>query len=345
MNEWGDDFERKHFDGDIKSALRKAPTETWKGMNEWGDDFERRNFNGDLVGTLAQPLAAAGQGIRSKLGALEETLEARADIITYDEGIMEYHASAAAASTSAASSAAPSASSSSRPSAPHVTATTAAKAAPRPEREPDWRDAQRLQETLPTERERRKGRVAASRAMDEALRLLRAEAASERRCCLAEEARLAVADATSYIAERDLTQLQEKHHALLSCKAKQEAEVQRHALARAHAERKMAEDEAIREFEGPRAWAKAGKELEALKDAKLELANVLMLVDEARLEKRRELRKLQDEVEKADAEGQKLREVLKHASDGYVAPGGSIKSSLRRLWAVASGKGDPYDEP
>lgn len=198
-----------------------------------------------------------------------------------------------------------------------------------------WRELQRLQEGLREERERRKGRVAALRVLDEALRPLRAELAQEPNFHGAAESERCVVEHRLHTAERAFEELQEQHHQLLSRRAAQEAEIQRHNL---EAKR---EDRAARERAGGqvRVWARDGQELEALKVAKIELAEVLMLVDEDRLRRRRELRDLIGQVEAAQRERALLRQ-----KDVYVAPKGSFVTSMRRLWTVAAGRDDPFPD-
>ncbi|CAK0886663.1 unnamed protein product [Prorocentrum cordatum] len=60
MNAWGDEFERKHFNGDLLHTVGSAPRKTVQAMNEWGDDFERRHFDGDLIGAIDRTLAGRG---------------------------------------------------------------------------------------------------------------------------------------------------------------------------------------------------------------------------------------------------------------------------------------------
>merc|ERR1719203_1136960 len=101
--------------------------------------------------------------------------------------------------------------------------------------------------------------------MDEDASCQRRRLNEERQAIATAETRRSAAGLRSYAAERSLAQLQEAHHAQLSRKAQNEAELQQHALAVAKHAAAIAADEQIREEEGPRAWARAGPEMDALK--------------------------------------------------------------------------------
>lgn len=362
MSDWGDEFERRHFDGDLKGALVRAPqkakvvgSSTFKAMNKWGDDFERRHFDGDFVGALTKAPQKAGSVISSTLEVIDSSLE----------GIVPTPAHARDAAISVAVCLNTSTFTTDQ-SSTEVTATrgnTSATAEARHRFVGSWEEvqhlqderrlkvdarsgstpglweaAQRLKDEIAEERERRRGRAVALDALDEALRLQRLELAEERQLVASAEEQRSVADLRSYASERAFAQLQERHHALLSRRASHEAELQQRALDVAAAAAAAAHDKHLRESEGPRAWARAGPEMEALKEAKLELAEVLGLLDEARMHRRQELWALEKQITDLACENKTFR----LASDGYVAPEGSFRSSLRRLVAVAMGRGDPY---
>merc|ERR1712083_58369 len=102
-----------------------------------------------------------------------------------------------------------------------------------------------------------------------------------------------------------------------------EAEMRKHAVVLAAADR--AAKEASREG----SWARDGPETEALKDAKLALAQVLSEIDEARLEAKRGALELQKQIDSAQVE----RRYLSQNSDLYEAPTG-FGASIRRLLKV-----------
>lgn len=104
---------------------------------------------------------------------------------------------------------------------------------------------------------------------------------------------------------RELEELQEAHQALLSRKAFLEAELRRGSIAADLAARagKKARDEG--------AWARDGPETEALKEAKVALAQVMTYIDEARLQERRELTGLMNQIEAVQTEQEELL-LLRH---------------------------------
>lgn len=194
------------------------------------------------------------------------------------------------------------------------------------------------------ERERRRGRAAALRAQDEALRPLHRELGEAERACRlgsSEGLEHSVTEHRARAVERAYLELQEKHHTLLSRRAANEAELHRHLLearAAAAADRLRGKVPAADE-ESSRAWARDGPETEALKAAKVELAEALGLVDEDRLHRRRELRALHSEVEVLQAENARLRDRF----DEHTVQKVTLFSSVRRLLAVATGQDDPLE--
>ncbi|CAK0829998.1 unnamed protein product, partial [Prorocentrum cordatum] len=80
------------------------------------------------------------------------------------------------------------------------------------------------------------------------------------------------------------------------------------------------------------AWAREGPETEALKDAKVALAEVLADMDQAKLEAKREAAELRRCIEAAEAEKARL---LQAAEEPYQAPA-SFRASVWRLLKVAA---------
>lgn len=368
MNDWGDDFERKHFDGDLKGSLTGTSSKatdvaanSWKAMNEFGQDVERRHFDGDFVGTLAQAPQLVGDALASSLDAFDETLLGVAPPVIYtdDFGYGGSGPSGSPAHTESAwafggpfaeglpmprerSSSSSSAPQSSWGQVKHIQDERRMQLDANNSATPAlMEEVQRLRERLAEERERRRGRVAAIDALDEAASGHRKISAEERQAIAGAEEKRSKASLRSYGAERALAQLQEAHHAHLSRKAQNEAEMQQHSLAASKHAAALSKDEQLREEEGERAWARAGPEMEALKNAKLEVAEALGLLDHARLERRKELNKFQQEIEALATDNSRL----KLAADGYVAPGGSFRQSVRRLFRVAAGGDDSDNHP
>jgi len=167
-----------------------------------------------------------------------------------------------------------------------------------------WEERERLQALLAEERQQRQSRETELATLDEAIRALRAELVAERKLlALAEDDRLA-AYTRAHAAERSLLMMQEEHQHLRARHAEQEATLKRHQAAAA-----AAEQEKQQACENG-AWARDGPETDALKDAKLELAEILSATDEAKLLAKRQSADLRREIELARAEGQRLRENL-----------------------------------
>mmetsp|Transcript_74590 Transcript_74590/g.207300 ORF Transcript_74590/g.207300 Transcript_74590/m.207300 type:complete len:436 (+) Transcript_74590:71-1378(+) len=380
MSDWGDDFERRHFNGDFLGAVASAPQKagnavgnTFTRMSDWGDEIERQHFDGDfagaiaalplkLVDTLDQYDESVARLIDADLMGCEP-MSLGCGALGYDpmhvtpsssstsgSGAAGSRAGGDAAADAVASSVARSFADVARPSSASPPLCGGAHATISPTRgsasavvltagqEGMWEESQRLQAELASEREKRRGRSAALDALDSAARSLRLEIAEERQQCAAAEAEKVRAAETLVRNEHALRQVQETHDALHGLHLHQEAEI-RKLVARAAAEA-AATARAHRECEeeGPRAWARPGCETDALKEAKLELAQVLTLLDEARLERRRELKALQSDLEVLEVENLSLR----RGPDYYEAPNNSFRSSLSRLFAVAVGRGDPF---
>eukprot|EP00747_Dinoflagellata_sp_TGD_P193276 gnl/TRDRNA2_/TRDRNA2_59231_c1_seq1.p1 gnl/TRDRNA2_/TRDRNA2_59231_c1~~gnl/TRDRNA2_/TRDRNA2_59231_c1_seq1.p1 ORF type:complete len:388 (+),score=94.59 gnl/TRDRNA2_/TRDRNA2_59231_c1_seq1:78-1166(+) len=337
MNEWGDEFERRNFDGDFVGALGGAPKKAWSGLNEFGEEFERRHFDGDFLSAIDRTVDRVNTAATQMLG----------DDRDEDMGATDSHGNMHGVGSSSGSSSVhrppppvspPRSSCASGPPNAAVEASFPSPAAsgsgPGAASVPGlWEQARTLQAELAKEQEHRQGRIASLRSLDAAVQGLRSELMEERRECAKAEAERKSAEGQLDSAENVLEDLQERHYALLGRKAAQEAELRRFSLAAAV--RDHADREELRVRSRRDSWARDGQELEALKEAKVALAEVLGCLDEARLQSRRELAALQQEVEAAQEENIRLRQ----GYDNYVAPK-SFKDSIRRLVSVAVGKGE-----
>eukprot|EP00929_Paragymnodinium_shiwhaense_P036103 TRINITY_DN19398_c0_g1_i1.p1 TRINITY_DN19398_c0_g1~~TRINITY_DN19398_c0_g1_i1.p1 ORF type:complete len:499 (+),score=138.73 TRINITY_DN19398_c0_g1_i1:96-1592(+) len=168
-----------------------------------------------------------------------------------------------------------------------------------------WQELQEMKARLAEERERRRGRTGAMMRLGDACRELRAE-------IVASSVQLEDAEHVRRRARRDvdeeekcLEELHTLHRQLQSQKAAQQAELRRFAVEAAKRER------AAREANKEGAWAREGPETEALKDAKLALAEALGQMDQVRLEARGEIARLQEALEVAQAEHISLHKRLK----------------------------------
>jgi len=311
-------------------SLRHSLRSTFKALSDWGDNFERNHFDGDFLGTVSSAPRKVGERasrIGEELGSATVKLveEATGKVLAQDGGASGASGSDAragivlgAATAAAAHDAEPWGAPQAQPGPPAAGARSL------------WEEVQQLQAELAKEREMRRGRVAALSALDEAQRNLRAEILEERQLLEGAEGRRLAANGRSDTSEQALEEIQEEHHSLLSRRASQEADLRRQAVALAAAEK--AAREAIREG----AWAREGPETEALKEAKVLLAEVLGTLDEVRLQGRREAAALQQEIDSARAEAELLRRTV----DTVTVPK-SFRASIWRLVTVARGGDDP----
>jgi len=193
-----------------------------------------------------------------------------------------------------------------------------------------WEEVQQLQAKLARERDLRQMRIPTFSALDEAIRGLRSELVEERhRIEHVENCRL-VAHDQSCRAERCFEALQEEHSALLKYKATQEVDMRRHVVAA------FASEKAMKEASRDGGWAREGPEMEALKDAKIALAEVLAELDEVQLQARRETAALQKDFEAAQVESAQLQAVAQQD----VAPK-SFRTSVWQLLNVTRNGENP----
>jgi len=207
--------------------------------------------------------------------------------------------------------------------------------AQRPHKPPDirpgmWEECEQMQQRLNEEREMRRGRALALNVLDEALRGMRAELQEEKRLLAeAEDERLARCSKLDSI-ERMTEELQEEHDRLQNQKVATQSKLRRlgdDAAAKARAERQASREGA---------WARDGPEMEALKIAKMELAELWSAGDEAKLRAKKEQAELTRELAAARVEN----EELKRRKDQQQKPKG-LRGALGRLMKVARGSEDP----
>eukprot|EP00927_Polykrikos_kofoidii_P040818 TRINITY_DN34820_c0_g1_i1.p1 TRINITY_DN34820_c0_g1~~TRINITY_DN34820_c0_g1_i1.p1 ORF type:complete len:437 (+),score=94.84 TRINITY_DN34820_c0_g1_i1:80-1312(+) len=204
-----------------------------------------------------------------------------------------------------------------------------------PEPPSQWEETRRLQSELSHERELRRGRGNALSALGTAVRDLRDELVRER--CAVEEAedeRIA-ANARFEESERCLEAAQDEQRTLLRRKMAQEAELRRCEVAAAKAQR--AAKEANKEHG---AWARDGPEMEALKMAKMELAEVLSRIDEMTLQGRKDVAKLTKEIEALEADGVELRRLLENKEPEPSDAVSSFRESVLRFWRSGKANDD-----
>lgn len=320
LSEWGDNFERNHLDGDWRAAVSSAQKKVGERASRIGEEL------GSATVKLVEEATGRGPGQPPIAGAAPPAYGAAAVPETLASWVANpkepspSRASSArglpvAVGTVVAGSAAPSASSQSPPGGQPVAAAVALPAAALAASSAEtataslWTEAECLREELAKEREQRRGRASAKGALDEALRQLRREVVEERRDLEAAEAARTVANSRFEALERQLEELSAEHRTVTSRNNSLKAELRRQALALAAAERAERLAKSRGEAEGAHCWAREGPETEALKAAKLSLAEVLASMDEVRLKERVEAQDLQKEIDTARTEQHLLKEL------------------------------------
>eukprot|EP00931_Biecheleriopsis_adriatica_P088623 TRINITY_DN62901_c0_g1_i1.p1 TRINITY_DN62901_c0_g1~~TRINITY_DN62901_c0_g1_i1.p1 ORF type:complete len:375 (+),score=94.12 TRINITY_DN62901_c0_g1_i1:3-1127(+) len=307
--------------GDEERAAwsRLSLRNTFRVLSDWGDDFERRHFDGNFLGAVSSTLDAPRQAVEQQRQLISQ-VGVQASRLGGELGSAAAKLVEEAAGISSASQ--PSSPTPSYFEAPESelpegrgTATAPAPATPpkpeltAPSAAELWEEVRALQEELLRERELRRGRQTALTAQDECLRRLRGELLEGRRLLQESLEGRQCAEGRLDSAERGLEALQDAHSDLQQLRHRREAELRRLAAAAAQAAREAAAEAAkVAATPGGSAasWARDGPEMEALKAAKVELAEILAESDEVRLQARRESTQLQRQLEGAQAENLRL---------------------------------------
>jgi len=290
-----------------QSSLGASLRNTFKALSDWGDDFERKHFDGDFLGKMSNAPCKVGE---SASFISEELGVAAAKLLEEAVGQAGKGPDGDAVTSSSVPTTVP--------------AQTPASSSTTPP-ESLLEQFQELQAESAKEREQHRGRASALASLDEAIRHLRAEVVEEARLLELDEAERDLADTKETQTESVLEALQKEHYAARSRKAAQEADLRRFEVAAA------AEQHAAREASRAGAWARDGPETEALKDAKIALAEALGQLDEVRLRGRREIAELQQVIEVAQAENARL---IQQVSDRKLE---EHKSITKSMWKMLSG--------
>jgi chromosome segregation ATPase len=207
-----------------------------------------------------------------------------------------------------------------------------------------------LRDQLANHRTARKERATLLSSFDDTARCLRDQLLEEKEPLELAENTCAKADAEHHTALREIEELRESHHKMLSRKATQEAEIRRHTV------NVWSEELKLRQATKDREWARDGPETDALKNAKIELAQSLGELDEARLYLRKGLAGLQREVENAEAENLALRKAAEQSPVAAQSPNSgsrtrkllqAVKSPGQSMWHMLTAgvrKSEPAEE-
>jgi hypothetical protein len=275
--------------------------QTWTAMDEWGKDFERRNFDGDFLKAVRQaPLDAASKVTGGLITDIDhyagdllsswEKAPGEAVAVSFPP-LLEEHASASRPCTRQPSTAAL------------------------------LRQVKQLEKDLFLLREARRKQCAEHSAEIEQLvdisDGLRIELTSAQRDMNMATQESNAAAAVLEEVSREFEKLQIACNQLLSSKATLQADLRSERLAEELFQR--AEKKAKAEADTSREWARDGPELDALRMAKLELAQVLTDLDEARHRERTELNALHQQLEKELTENAALLHAAEESSRDWLS--------------------------
>jgi len=313
MNDWGDEFERRHFNGDWKQAVGQVSRRGVDAVQTWTADVEQKHFDGDFLGSvqeaLSVPMALPMDFYdESEFVQVAKPVPSNPSVCAAEVRVTEL--------------------------APDVDSTAPSGTG---ESSSLWEEAQRLQDSLLAQRERRRQLTAQRQASESALGPLRAALIKERLAHRDATSKREAAEERRQSADTALELVQVKHHRISSLKALQDAEARRLTLAIGLTERAMREWEEEASCQQGREWARDGPETDALKAAKLTLAELHLSIDEKRFKNRSELLALHDTLQTLESENRALRGRL---GFGGVA---SFGASLMQLMRVARGGGSAGD--
>jgi len=232
---------------------------TWRAMNEWGDEVEKNHFGGDFVKTVSSARKESLTKIAESIDNLQVDSNLKDAACRVGGSVQEIFKR--------------------RTSDPIPVAKTFTT-------DELGSHVSELQGDLDRAHKQRPLRSADLVWLADEVNRLSAEVNEEQELIRRAERERSSANASLEDAWREIEDLEERHQALLSRRASLEAELRRENIAADLAE--QAAKQARQDGMDP--------ETEALKDAKLLLAELLTLEDEARLESRRELAGLQKQI-------------------------------------------------
>eukprot|EP00435_Cladocopium_sp_Y103_P068305 s1179_g31.t1 len=202
-----------------------------------------------------------------------------------------------------------------------------------------WDEVSSVQAELQQHHEMRRGRSAALNSQDEKLRSLRNELMTNRLQVQEALEKRHSAAARLEAAERGLESLQDAHRELKQ--TRQEHDVELRKLHVAASQALQAERARAQEVQNG-SWARDGPEVDALKAAKVELAELLAEADEVRLRSRRESSQLAHQLEGAQAEHARLGGKMTAQEEVRTASPGRPRTVWRRLANARSEESNPF---
>ena len=217
-----------------------------------------------------------------------------------------------------------------------ITSASLAEDQEHPENTDLWEEVSAAQAELQCHHELRKGRKAALTSQDEQLRSLRSEVMAMRLQVQEALERRDGARARLEAAEKGLEVLQDAHHELKQLRSEHSVELRKLQVAAAQA----LQSERLRAQDAQGSWARDGPEVEALKMAKVELAELLAEADEVRLQSKHISAQLTHQLEGAQAEHARLGGKMMMTQQEPVSPG--QRTGWRRLAAARSDDANPF---
>merc|ERR1712194_108546 len=305
----GEEFEKQHFDGDFLGNVKKAPlAATVHAVSSFTEDVEREHFQGDFVGTLA--------------GALPSSGEPSPTCPTYSTG-----------GTASSTASVRSCSRDGTPMLPRMDKISSGAGL--------WEESERLRLELELEKDMRRGRGGALNSLNEKLCELRGKHAAERSGLADAQNKQSTALLDRDVATARLEQLKVRHNGMTAKRGANEAEIRSLIAAEQdYNAAQAAQSEVSAEWsDGLQMWARPGPEMEALREAKDQLSEVIALLGEARRQSAEELWQLQEQMEQLVLELDRMR---RGAGDGTGKTAAALMKAVTRLFAVAGGRDDPY---
>ena len=280
---------------DGEKVWRRSLRNTFRALSDWGDELERRHGASitsarqavEQHRSLISQASRIGGELSSAAVKLVEEATGRGEGDEPAEAYFE--ASAHAHAASAASGRGGHASEGQEDVSP--------------ESSDLWEEVSAAQAELQCHHELRKGRKAALVAQDEQLRQLRSEVVALRGQIQEAVERRDATRARAEAAERGLEVLQEAQHELQKLGNEHAAELRQLQVA---AQQALQSERAWRARAAEGSWAREGPEIEALKAAKVELAELLAEADEVRLASKQASAQLTHQLEGAQAEHARL---------------------------------------
>lgn len=297
LSDWGDEIEKRHFDGDFGASARHA-------VEQHRNLISQASRIGGELSSAAFQLVEEAAGRNQPLEPLEEIPEA---FFCAEPRPVEQRLPADSRGRSDTSDL--------------------------------WEEVSSVQAELQQHHEMRRGRSAALNSQDEKLRSLRNELMTSRLQVQEALEKRHSAAARLETAERGLESLQDAHRELKQ--TRQEHDVELRKLHVAASQALQAERARAQEVQNG-SWARDGPEVDALKAAKVELAELLAEADEVRLRSRRESAQLAHQLEGAQAEHARLGGKMTAQEEVRTASPGRPRTVWRRLANARSEESNPF---